>query len=108
MRYKSKLETAQQILDDEIQMPLYPKPHSPGWFRALEAFNPGQAEVTKKILESAGRDDVCSICGDDPAKDYQLVGEHLEHDTVSTIRLCDDCRRLRESMYGEKFVPMPW
>jgi hypothetical protein len=89
-------------------MPIYPKPHSRDWFRALEAFNPEQAAMTKKILELAGRDDVCSFCGDDPAKDYQLVGEHFEKDTVTTIRLCDDCRRIRESMYNEKFVPMPW
>jgi hypothetical protein len=89
-------------------MPLYPKPHSPDWFRALEAFNPAQAATIKQIVDLAGRVDVCSMCGDDPANDYQLVGEHLERDAVATVRLCDDCRLLRESMYAEKFVPLPW
>jgi hypothetical protein len=88
-------------------MPLYPKPHSPDWFRALEAFNPAQAAATKQIIALAGRDDVCSICGDHPAKDYQLASKHLDSNAVATIRLCDDCRNIRTRMYGEILVPMP-
>lgn len=85
-------------------MPQYLKPHSSEWFRALEAYNPAQAAATRQIIALAGRDDVCSICGDHPSSDYQLGGEHLDRDAVATIRLCDDCRDIRKRMYGETIV----
>jgi len=82
-------------------MTLHLKTHSPEWFKALQEINPAQAAQTQKILSLAGRDDVCSICGDDPAPEYELAGEK-----APTLRLCDDCRDLRLSMYGEKFLPL--
>lgn len=83
----------------------YLKPHSPEWFAALEKVNVTQAAQTKHILSLAGRDDVCSICGDDPAADYKLVSEQMTTGIVASIRLCEDCLKIRRSMYGEKFVP---
>lgn len=84
----------------------YHRPHSDEWFQALEACNPVQAEVTRRTIAVAGRDDVCSICGDQPANDYQVTGEDLDDDAVATIRLCADCRGIREQMYSERFDPM--
>lgn len=87
-------------------MPLYPKPHSPEWFHALEAFNPKQATITRQIIKLAGREDVCSICGDDPAKDFQIIGGALPDNAVGSIRLCEDCRHIRTETHGEEFVPL--
>jgi hypothetical protein len=75
------------------------KAHSPEWFKALEKINPMQADQTRQILSLVGRDDVCSVCGDDPAPEYETVGEN-----VPRLRLCEDCRHLRVSMYGQKFL----
>lgn len=83
----------------------YLKPHSPEWFAALEKVNPNQAAQTKQILSLAGRDDVCSICGDDPAEDYKLMSEQMISGVVATLRLCDDCLNIRRNMHGENFVP---
>jgi len=33
----------------------YITPHSPEWFKALEALNPMQAALTKQIIELAGK-----------------------------------------------------
>ena len=76
-------------------------PHSPSWFAALEAWNPQQAAHTRGVLKRLDRDDVCSVCGDDPARDYRVVGQDIPLDAVLTLRLCNDCWGLRGSMYKE-------
>lgn len=88
------------------RMALYPKPHSPEWFAALEAFNPVQAQKTRAVLELVGREDVCSVCGDEPANDYKLIGEEIPDDAVGSIRLCDDCKRIRSQQYGEQYAAL--
>jgi hypothetical protein len=85
-------------------MPRYFTPHSSEWFDALAAFNPAQVAHTRTILKAAGRDDVCSICGDDPASDFQIVLPFPDQNAVATVRLCDDCQKLRE-MNGESYIP---
>lgn len=85
---------------------VYPTPNSPEWLAALDAFNPVQAGFTRQILKSADRNDVCSICGDDPAQDFKLVDEELPINAVASIRLCEDCRRVRREMHGEKYEPL--
>jgi hypothetical protein len=78
-------------------------PHSPEWFAALEAVNPDQAAFTRQIVGLAGKADVCSVCGGDPAQDYTVVGVQFSPNTDATIRLCDDCREIRSKMHGESF-----
>ena len=82
-------------------MPVYQTPHTEEWFHALEKFNPRQAEMTLAIVNAAGRTDVCSICGDHPATDYQIVDSPLANDAVATTRLCDDCKIIQ----GGNFEP---
>ncbi|HLI17407.1 MAG TPA: hypothetical protein VKV22_03945 [Rhodanobacteraceae bacterium] len=81
----------------------YYVPHSPEWFTALEFINPAQAAGTRKILELAGDPGVCSVCGDSPAKDYEVVGVSFGAGVSATIRLCGDCKGIRETMHGESF-----
>jgi hypothetical protein len=78
-------------------------PHSQEWFSALEAFNPAQAAMTRAVVAAAGRTDVCSICGDDPAAIYELIGRTSAPGAVKTMRLCVDCWTIRRSMYAESF-----
>jgi hypothetical protein len=80
------------------------EPHSVEWFAALEADAPLQAAHTRRIIEMAGRNDVCSICGDQPATDYFLEGENLPL-AVRTLRLCDDCHEIR-GMQGDHYSRM--
>lgn len=81
-------------------------PHTPEWFVALKASNPSQAITTKQILAAAGESDVCSICGDKPAKDYKVANAQFSPTIGATIRLCDDCRRIRTKTQGESFSPL--
>jgi hypothetical protein len=83
-------------------MTYYFTPHSPEWFAALEAFDQVQAMQTRAILKAAGRADVCSICGDNPAIDYNLVSPKPHPNAVATIRLCGDCLTIRKAT-GESF-----
>jgi hypothetical protein len=103
----AKYSGGKKSLDDleDATMAVYAKPHSELWFQKLEAFNPEQAAHTRKILQLAQRDDVCSVCGDDPATDYRLFAPPPAKEAVGTIRLCEDCRIIRE-MSGEKFLPL--
>lgn len=84
-------------------MPIYLKPHSKEWFEALRNFNAGQSAHSAKIVDLAGSTEVCGICGDEPATDYELVEAVIPADAVATIRLCEDCRLIREQA-GESFL----
>jgi hypothetical protein len=86
-------------------MAIYLIPHSDEWFSALEKFNPDQAAHSRLIIERARRLDICTVCGDDPASDYKLVHPEPVRDAVATIRLCRDCRMLREND-GEIYVAL--
>jgi hypothetical protein len=82
------------------------RPHTPEWFAALDVWNPPQAAMTRIVVESAGNLGVCSICGDEPAKDYRLEEECRPAGGVDTLRLCNDCLEIRRNM-GEPFVSLP-
>jgi hypothetical protein len=87
-------------------MPSYAKPHSEEWFEALAAVNPDQAAATRQIIALAGDENVCGVCGDDPAEDYKLVGKGHEKLAVATMRLCSDCLSIRQQMHQESFAPL--
>jgi hypothetical protein len=80
-------------------------PHSTAWFSAFEQWSPAQAAMTRQIIELAGRCDICSVCGDDPAADYRLQIEQRPPGGVDTLRLCADCVAIRR-VGGENFLPL--
>jgi hypothetical protein len=57
------------------------------------------------VNATVGSADVCSIWGDDPAKDYRLEEGHRPRERADTLRLCDDCVEIRRSM-GDPFLPL--
>ncbi|MGI4858963.1 MAG: YiiX/YebB-like N1pC/P60 family cysteine hydrolase [Janthinobacterium lividum] len=71
------------------------RPHTAEWFASLREWNPVQAAKVKMVTQIAGSMEVCSVCGDDPVRDYELV--HYSPAGPGTIRLCDDCFRIRSS-----------
>lgn len=81
------------------------RPHTEEWFAVLSRQNPQQASVVRTVLEAVGSTEVCTFCGDDPAPDYRLI-EAGAPDSVMTVKLCDDCRRIRKDHHGETFVPL--
>ncbi len=83
----------------------YLKPHTREWFKALKKQNSTQAEQTSQIISLVGSSDVCSICGDEEAKDYKLENSQSITGMVVTLKLCDDCLKIRRSMQNENFVP---
>lgn len=101
-----RFQVAKQWLNAQIPQVKTPDPftmpHSPEWFAALREWNPYQAEMTGMIVESEGRLDVCSICGDEPAPIYRVKGTPPPG-SMATIRLCDDCLEIR-GMKGEHFI----
>jgi hypothetical protein len=78
------------------------RPHSPEWFSAMDQWDPVKAAMTRFVVGKAGRDDVCSVCGDDPASDYRLEKALRPAGGPDTLRLCDDCVGIRRNM-GEHF-----
>jgi hypothetical protein len=62
------------------------------WLVALEKINPQQATMTRAIIAQAGSQEVCSVCGDTPARDYDLPGAPLRG------RFCDDCKKIQSAM----------
>jgi hypothetical protein len=86
-------------------MPFYFTPHTPEWFRAMQDFDPVKAEIAKDAIASSGRAEVCSICGDLPADDYQIIDRYMPSNAVATIRLCDDCLRFKVTVDNATFIP---
>jgi hypothetical protein len=82
----------------------YLTPHSKEWFAALAKVNPQEAAHTKQIIKSAGTAEVCSQCGGEPARDYQVTNRWFTGAVPATFRLCDDCRSTRATTEGETFV----
>ncbi len=87
-------------------MAKYFTPHSNEWFVALAKINPQQVALTKQVIELAGTAEVCSVCGDNPAHDYEVANAKFDQHTIATIRLCDDCRSIRQETQGEKYLPI--
>lgn len=69
------------------------RPHTSEWFALLREWNPKQAAMAEAAIQTAGSSGVCSVCADDPARDYVL--ERMPAAGPGTLRLCDDCFRLR-------------
>src|SRR5690606_27946673 len=87
-------------------MPHYHRPHSSEWFEALLEANPQQAQHTAQIVKLAGREDVCSVCGDIESQEYQILKMQFAPGVVASIRLCQDCKSIREGGFGEDFIPL--
>jgi len=81
-------------------------PHSKEWFVALNRLDPQQAAATKKIVKSAGDENVCSLCGDRPASDYEVADKWFDAETPVTFRFCEDCMSTRATTEGERLVPL--
>jgi hypothetical protein len=89
----------------ETRVPSYLTPHTPKWFEALQVWDPPQAAMVHSVIDIAGRTDVCSVCGDNPASDHYLPPEFRAAGGVDTFRLCADCVRIRRGS-GELFLPL--
>ncbi|MBS0155117.1 MAG: hypothetical protein JSS38_11015 [Nitrospira sp.] len=86
--------------------PIIHVPHTPEWFIEYEIEEPDRAALTRIVLSSVGREDVCSICGDDPAADYRMAGFILPGILTCTLRLCEDCLKIRTMQFDEMYVPL--
>lgn len=73
--------------------PVSLRPHTPEWFASLREWDPQQAAMTEAAIQAAGSPDVCSVCADDPARDYALVTRPAAG--PGTLRLCVDCFCIR-------------
>jgi hypothetical protein len=80
-------------------------PHTPAWFASMEVWDPVKAAQTRYVIDNARRDDICSICGDDPASDYRLQKTFRPPGGPDTLRLCEDCVEIRKGM-GDPFEPL--
>lgn len=69
------------------------RPHTPEWFASLREWDPKQAAMVEAAIQVTGSSDVCSVCADDPVRDYALVS--MPAAGPGTLRLCDDCFRIR-------------
>ena len=69
------------------------RPHTPEWFASLRGWDPVQAAMAEAATMATGSLDVCSVCADDPVRDYALVSMPVAG--PGTLRLCDDCFRIR-------------
>ncbi len=86
-------------------MPFYFIPNTPEWLQAMAAYDPVKAEIAKDVIATTGRMDVCSICGDEPADDYQIIDRYMPSNAVATLRLCDDCLRFKVTIDNATFIP---
>lgn len=84
------------------------EPHTPEWLEALEAGDPAQAACTRALIVALGRRDICSICGGGPVSDFRIVARKTDPSPVPTLRLCANCLPVRETIYEQKLLPLPY
>lgn len=108
--HRTRVDTARKWLECNGHIVATPnsvlRPHTPEWFAALEIWDPPTAAMSRIAVESVGSLDVCSVCGDEPASDFRLVLRQRPANGPDTLRLCDDCLKIR-SQNGESFVRLP-
>jgi len=79
-----------------LLVPTHPellRPHTPEWFASLREWHPKQAAMTEAAIRATGSSEVCSVCADEPVRDYAFVC--IPAAGPGTLRLCDDCFRTR-------------
>jgi hypothetical protein len=79
-------------------------PHTEDWFAVLFKQNRHQAQMTRRFIELGGSADVCTFCGDMPARDYKYTGQGVQVGTVLTCKLCDDCLAIRKVQFDEEYA----
>ena len=57
------------------------------------------------VIRRAGRQEVCSVCGDHPADDFEVTDPDLPADAVATFMLCSVCVVIRREIFGEQLGP---
>jgi hypothetical protein len=78
------------------------RPHSDEWFEALLVYNMRMGLHVLEIVATANGDkEVCSACGDKPAKDMKIADQ-----TGFTLKLCEDCVRIRKDMFDEVYITL--
>jgi hypothetical protein len=80
--------------------------HSEEWFAVLSKQNPHQARMTRMFMEFGGSREVCTFCGDSPARDHRYIGDSVQPATVLTCKLCDDCPAIRMMQFDEEYSPL--
>ncbi|HYD18739.1 MAG TPA: hypothetical protein VEF76_09700 [Patescibacteria group bacterium] len=71
-------------------------PHTQEWFEQVHKISPTKAALARKNVERRGRDEVCSICGEDSHSLYELTAG----ETAILLRLCGGCDPIYRSVYG--------
>src|SRR5579872_4245791 len=84
-------------------VPVVLVPHSPEWFDTLQLWDPPKAAQARAMVDHAGKDDVCSICADEPSFVCRLAEGFRPAGGPDTLRLCEDCLEIRRAS-GDPFV----
>lgn len=103
------LRWLQQFAPDTLPEPARAdtlSPHTEEWLAALTWQNPQQAAMTRIFTTLGGSSEVCSFCGDSPARDHRFIGDSTEPGSVLTCKLCDDCREIRKMLFDEEYSPL--
>ena len=80
------------------------EPHTPHWWSVIDRVEPQLAALSRHAVVSEGSTAVCSSCGDQPAASYRMVNGAETMPGVPSLRLCDDCIKIRRGM-GNKLEP---
>lgn len=91
--------------DDVAQFIQRVEPHSESWFAIVDRVEPMLGLMARASIEATGSLEVCSSCGDTPAKDLRIVNEADAMPGVPSLRLCGDCAGIRRG-WGELLEPV--
>lgn len=80
------------------------EPHTAYWWSVIDRVEPQLAALSRHAVVSKGSAGVCSSCGDEPADSYRVVNGAETMPGVPSLRLCDDCIKIRRGM-GNRLEP---
>lgn len=116
--FKRAKELANENVSGSIEYPantsetiLYLKPHSKEWFLQMDEMDHLKAVYTMKVINQTGSIEVCSVCGDHSMDDFRIDAMNFNDGTPMTMRLCTECKEIRENLskslgVPEKYIPI--
>ena len=80
------------------------EPHSNHWYFFVGKVEPAISKMTQHAIAAEGKSDICFVCGDQPSKAYRLVNGTSASLGIPSLRLCEDCIKIRRTM-GAVLLP---
>jgi len=77
------------------------EPHSDGWFAIVDRVDRAFANGVRATIKCESAHDICTICGDHPLGDFEVLDSFVNERAIPSLRLCACCLEIRRG-FGDQ------